>query len=88
MELTHQASLESYILIRQELNQRQEQVLNTLKLFGEKGATMHQVAAEMGVPLHTISPRFSELRKAGLIKAIRHTEEGEGRKKTIFGVVR
>jgi len=45
---------------------KSSQILNALEFL--EGATMHSIAKYMGVPVHTISGRFGELRKANKIK--------------------
>lgn len=62
----HQNSLFAYEQLKSKLSQKQSQVLNALIYL--KQATCSEVASYMNVPHHTISGRFLELKKKGLVK--------------------
>lgn len=57
---------EAYEHILDSLTERQAVVFNTIQA-NPRGVTMHDTAVALGVPLHTISGRFSELKAIGLI---------------------
>jgi predicted HTH transcriptional regulator len=52
--------------VKPNLSERQRQVMEVMNKF--KRLTSYEVALKMGVELHTISGRFSEISKLGLIK--------------------
>ncbi len=78
-----QCRLTAWTEVRNGLPSRQAEVLSAIVHLGGK-ATMHDVARKLGVPLHTISGRFSELVRKKLIEAAGITEEG--RKRTIYAI--
>lgn len=82
--LTNQTKLEAYLSIEYSLPKRQLDVINALKELNR--ATMHQVADHMVVPLNTISGRFSELKRKGLIKEVEIIKVS-GSSRTVFEVV-
>lgn len=64
--MTTQSSLSSFTAIRPSLSRRQKEVLEAIRALGGR-ATMHEVAARLGIPLNAISGRFTELVKKGKI---------------------
>lgn len=80
--ITKQCSLEAWIKTKDQLNKKQNDVLQAMKDLGNY-ATMHDVASYLCVPLNTISGRFSELRRMGKITALYKTKK-DGRSITVF----
>lgn|GEM_PF-1674579 len=58
------------------LNARQKAVCSEVFLAREHGATAKEVAAKLKMPLHAISGRFTELKKAEVIFETEHVREG------------
>jgi hypothetical protein len=58
-------SLWAYAQATQNLGAKQKQVLDTLRYFPD--ATNAEIAARMGIPINTVTPRTGELRKMGLV---------------------
>lgn len=81
-KLPQQASLTAYFDIKDEIPQRQTQIVNAIRDLGGK-ATMHEVARHLELPLNAISGRFSELRRKLRIRPMGYNFDGRT-KKTIF----
>ena len=60
-----QAQLESYQQIRAELGRRQREVLSLLERYNLSG---QEIATELGLPLHSISGRITELVRRGKVQ--------------------
>lgn len=78
------------ILVYQEkvlpiLSGRKLEVLNAIKALGGK-ATLYEVSEYMNRALNTISGRFSELRKAGLIEDTKENKTHRESKFTIWAI--
>jgi len=80
-----QTSLSSWTKVQQTLPYRQFQVWYALREMGNR-ATMHGVAVHLQVPLHTISGRFSELKKKGMIREFDTVAPKNGCKRTVWEV--
>lgn len=81
-----QTSLLAYLHIQEELTARQMQVLRAIQGLGG-AATMHEVAAQLNVPLNTISGRFSELFTLGAIEKMGRIGPEGYPKRTKYGIV-
>jgi len=81
--LTTQCKLLAWTEVQTKLTNRQKEILKAFILrgrkTGERSATMHQIAEWMGVPLNTVSGRFSELKAKGWLKE-HGVERPEGRR--------
>ena len=78
-----QAKLSAYMEVQESLSLRQRAVLDAIGNLGGK-ATMHKVADQLGVPLNTISGRFSELYKKGYIRPIGYEKEENKVRRTVW----
>tara|TARA_R100000655_G_scaffold4483_2_gene14503 strand:+ start:7101 stop:7469 length:369 start_codon:yes stop_codon:yes gene_type:complete len=56
--------------IKKTVSDRREQVRQAIEAAGANGATVHEVAEEMGTNPNNISGRFSELKKDDVIEQI------------------
>lgn len=81
--MTTQSSLSSFTSIRPSLSKRQKEVLETIRALGGR-ATMHEVAARLGIPLNAISGRFTELSRKGKIGEAGIDQESGRQPRTIY----
>lgn len=72
----HQGNDESREAYKKNRHVAAEQRSEVLRLITARPSTMKEVAVLMGVPLHTISGRGSELKKAGLIEPTGAVRQG------------
>lgn len=67
--MVHPNSIQAFKdTVQPELMSRKEMVVTAIKELGK--ASMRAIADHIGVPLHTISGRFSELQRDGRIKVV------------------
>lgn len=84
--LTQQTSLEAFDYVSPDVNNRQMSVLNAIKALGGR-STMHEAADQMKIPVSTISTRFSELCRKGLLLQVAIQRVPGQRGRTVFMVV-
>lgn len=77
-----QTSLDSFIAIKRELPKRRAEVLRAVEELGGS-ASSFQVAERLGLPLHSISGRITELQKSGHLVDSGERQEKMYRKRQI-----
>lgn len=77
MRQMNQMSMAAFFTkVKPELTKREEDVMDVVEL--KYPTTLEQVARVMRVPEHTISGRFTGLKKKDRIKAVGRTRNGRG----------
>lgn len=74
---------EAHAHVLVDLAARQEAVLGVIRN-SAAGATSHEVAVDLGVPLNTISGRFTELAAMGKIRAAGTRANPSGRRAAVW----
>lgn len=75
------------LAITPDIGRRQRQVLDAVAAFGAAGATSDDLMEPLGLPVHLIRPRTSELEKLGKLFVVGRRKGAFGHLVTVYSVV-
>ena len=74
--------------VSKDLPRRHGQVLAALEPYGALGATCDEIAEHLGLPVHVVRPRASELEKRGKVFPVGKRKGAMGHACTVYSTVR
>lgn len=74
--------------VSKDMGRRHAEVLSAFASSGAAGTTCDAIAAELGLPVHILRPRASELEKKGKLFPVGKAMGGLGHKVTVYSIER
>jgi hypothetical protein len=73
--------------VSKDMGRRHAEVLTAFASSGAHGTTCDAIAADLGLPVHIVRPRASELERKGKLFPVGRAMGGLGHKVTVYSVV-
>lgn len=80
--------IQAAFAVSQDLARRHRQVFDALAPYGAAGATCDEICEALGLPVHIVRPRASELERKGKLYPVGKRRGAMGYNVTIYSTVR